>query len=204
VPSPRCTATPAFSPYIVPISVAIIMGIFLLQYRGTASVGAMFGPVMIVWFVVIAGMGVRWIALEPHVLSAVNPVHAARFFANNGYHGFCPGLGVPGRHRRGGCCGHGPLRRRADPPAWFAMVFRGCPELLGRARSCCGVRAADQLFTARATALVMPLVGLATAAASSPQALISPSFDDRQAVQLVQPASRSATRRRPSARSTFR
>ena len=70
------TATTAFEPYVVPITVVILLVVFLVQYRGTASIGAMFGPVMCVWFVVLAGMGVHWILKEPHVLTALNPYTA--------------------------------------------------------------------------------------------------------------------------------
>ena len=185
------TATPAFTPYIVPISVIIIFGIFLLQYRGTASVGAMFGPVMIVWFVVIAGMGVRWIGFEPHVLTAVNPVHAVRFFAANGYHGFVV-LGsvflvVTGGEALYADMGHfgaGPIRL-----AWFGLVF---PALLlnymgqGALLLQHPDAAVQPFYRLAPPALVVPLVGLATAAACiASQALISAVFSlTRQAVQL--------------------
>ncbi len=80
-------ATPLFTPYVVPISLAILFGLFLVQSRGTAAVGAMFGPVMVVWFVAIAALGVRAVWSAPSVLVAFNPVHAVRFFAENGLHG---------------------------------------------------------------------------------------------------------------------
>jgi KUP system potassium uptake protein len=185
------TATPALTPYVVPISVVILFGLFLLQYRGTASVGAMFGPVMIVWFVVIAAMGVRWISLEPHVLSAVNPVHAVRFFAANGYHGFVV-LGsvflvVTGGEALYADMGHfgaGPIRL-----AWFAMVFPGLIlNYFGQgALLLQHPEAAEHVFYRMApTWLVVPLVILATAAACiASQALISAVFSlTRQAVQL--------------------
>jgi KUP system potassium uptake protein len=185
------TATPALTPYVVPISVAILLALFLVQYRGTASVGAIFGPVMIVWFVVIGSMGVRWILLEPHVLSAVNPLHAVRFFATNGYHGFVV-LGsvflvVTGGEALYADMGHfgaGPIRT-----AWFGLVFPGLLlNYLGQgALLLQHPDAASQPFYRLAPpALVVPLVGLATAAAViASQALISAVFSlTRQAVQL--------------------
>ena len=185
------TATPALTPYVVPISVAILLALFLVQYRGTASVGAIFGPVMIVWFVVIGSMGVRWILLEPHVLSAVNPFHAVRFFATNGYHGFVV-LGsvflvVTGGEALYADMGHfgaGPIRT-----AWFGLVFPGLLlNYLGQgALLLQHPDAASQPFYRLAPpALVVPLVGLATAAAViASQALISAVFSlTRQAVQL--------------------
>ncbi|HZF11261.1 MAG TPA: potassium transporter Kup [Thermoanaerobaculia bacterium] len=81
-------ATPLFSPYIVPITIAILIGLFTLQRRGTGGIGAIFGPVMLVWFVTLAVLGVSWLVREPSVLAAVDPLHAVRFFARNGRQGF--------------------------------------------------------------------------------------------------------------------
>ena len=183
--------TPALTPYVVPISVAILFVLFLVQYRGTASVGAMFGPVMVVWFVVLGAMGVRWILLEPHVLTAVDPEYAVLFFVHNGYQGFVV-LGsvflvVTGGEALFADMGHfgaGPIR-----VAWFAMVFPGLMlNYFGQgALLLQDPGAADQLFYRLAPpALVMPLVGLAAAAAViASQALISAVFSmTRQAVQL--------------------
>ena len=63
-------------------------GLFALQPRGTSRVGRLFGPVTLVWFAALAALGAVGIAREPAVLAAVNPGHAARFFAENGWHGF--------------------------------------------------------------------------------------------------------------------
>ena len=185
------TATPVLTPYVVPISVVIILGIFLVQYRGTATIGAVFGPVMSIWFVVIAAMGVRWILLEPHTLAAINPVYAVGFFVANGVPGFVV-LGsvflvVTGGEALFADMGHfgaGPIRM-----AWFAAVF---PALLlnyfGQgALLLQDPSAAEQPFYRMAPPhLVLPLVGLATAAAIiASQALISAVFSmTRQAVQL--------------------
>ena len=81
-------ATPALHPFIVPISIGILIGLFMLQKHGTAKVGAMFGPVMIVWFTTLALMGLMAIIHEPHVLAAVNPWYAIRFFLDNGVSGY--------------------------------------------------------------------------------------------------------------------
>jgi KUP system potassium uptake protein len=82
------TATPALSAYIVPLSVLILTGLFVVQRQGTARVGAMFGPVMVLWFITIGAIGFSWIVKNPHVLSAVNPMHAVTFFEQNRYHAF--------------------------------------------------------------------------------------------------------------------
>ena len=74
-------ATHIFEPYIVPVTVAILFGLFLIQSHGTARVGSLFGPVMIVWFVTIAALGLRWIGRDTTVLTSFNPLHAVGFFA---------------------------------------------------------------------------------------------------------------------------
>lgn len=80
--------TPAFTPYILPISLMILIGLFLFQCRGTASVGALFGPVMLLWFAVLAVFGLMAIVEHPAVLAAVNPLHALRFLMGNSLLGF--------------------------------------------------------------------------------------------------------------------
>jgi KUP system potassium uptake protein len=81
-------ATPFFNPYVVPITIGILIVLFVFQRRGTGGIGAVFGPIMLVWFATIALLGLFWLVREPSVLAAVNPLHAARFFAQNGRHGF--------------------------------------------------------------------------------------------------------------------
>src|SRR5688572_8103535 len=80
--------TPFFRPYIVPITIAIIVLIFGVQHRGTARVGAVFGPITLVWFLMLAALGIWRITEEPSVLAAVNPAYAFRFFTENGLRGF--------------------------------------------------------------------------------------------------------------------
>jgi KUP system potassium uptake protein len=81
-------ATPLFTPYVVPITLAIIIGLFLIQRGGTARIGGLFGPVMLLWFGVLALLGLIHIVQHPAVLLAVNPAYAVRFFAANGWQGF--------------------------------------------------------------------------------------------------------------------
>lgn len=81
-------ATPLFAPYVVPVTIAIIVGLFLIQSRGTAKVGRLFGPVMLVWFLVIALLGIMQIVRHPSVIGAFNPLHGFDFFMRNGWHGF--------------------------------------------------------------------------------------------------------------------
>ncbi|NOZ85684.1 MAG: potassium transporter Kup [Deltaproteobacteria bacterium] len=81
-------ATGFFQPYILPITIFILVGLFLLQSRGTAGIGIVFGPITLLWLLTIALLGVRQIFLEPHILTAANPLHAVSFFINNGVLGF--------------------------------------------------------------------------------------------------------------------
>src|SRR6185436_5204956 len=76
---------PAFSDLVVPISVAILIGLFWLQRFVTHRIGAVFGWVMLLWFVAIGVAGLPYIVREPGVLAAVSPHHAVRFLANNGW-----------------------------------------------------------------------------------------------------------------------
>ena len=72
---------PGLQRLVVPVSIAILIGLFLIQSRGSAKVGALFAPIMLVYFVVIAVMGISQIIRDPTILQAINPVWAVRFFA---------------------------------------------------------------------------------------------------------------------------
>ncbi|KXB29518.1 potassium transport protein Kup [Dechloromonas denitrificans] len=80
--------TPAFKPYILPITLVVLVGLFLFQRRGTASVGALFGPVMVLWFAVLAVLGTLSIIEHPGVLMAINPLYAFQFLLGNSLLGF--------------------------------------------------------------------------------------------------------------------
>lgn len=77
-------ATPFFKPLIVPLSIIILIGLFLFQKHGTEKIGKVFGPIMIIWFTVLALLGISYIIKAPVVLHALNPINAALFFSNNG------------------------------------------------------------------------------------------------------------------------
>jgi KUP system potassium uptake protein len=118
-------ATPFFNPYVVPITLVILFILFLIQRRGTAGIGALFGPVMILWFLVLAVLGVLWIVRLPSVLGAVNPWHAVRFFLDNRAHGFLVlgsvflvVTGGEALYADMGHFGRGPIRA-----AWFTLVL---------------------------------------------------------------------------------
>jgi len=184
-------ATHIFEPYIVPLTVVILFGLFLIQSHGTARVGSLFGPVMIVWFVTIAGLGLWWIGRDLAVLKSFNPLHAVRFFLANGWHGFIV-LGSVFLVVTGGEALYADMGHFGKKPirlAWFALVL---PALLlnylGQgAMLLTDPSAAVQPFYLMAPRWALyPLVGLATMAAIiASQALISGAFSlTRQAIQL--------------------
>ena len=183
-------ATPVFDPYVVPITVTIIIALFAIQKYGTHRVGALFGPIVIVWFVTIAALGVRWIVRAPTVLGAFNPWHALHFFAANGFTGFAV-LGavflvVTGGEALYADMGH--FGRKPIRLAWFVLVLPALVlNYLGQGALLLANPAAEHPFFELAPSWALwPLIGIATAAAViASQALISGSFSiTRQAVQL--------------------
>jgi KUP system potassium uptake protein len=184
-------ATPVFSHYIVPITIGVLIILFVVQRAGTAKVGALFGPVMTVWFAVIATLGVVYIVREPHVLTALNPWHAVDFFVRNRKHGFlvlgAVFLCVTGGEALYADMGH--FGARPIRIAWFTIVF---PSLLlnyfGQgALLLRDPKAAEHPFFHMAPKVVqLPLVMLAAVATViASQAVISGAFSlTRQAVQL--------------------
>jgi KUP system potassium uptake protein len=185
-------ATPVFQPFVVPIALVILVALFVLQKRGTGNIGAMFGPVMLIWFVSIAALGVPWIIREPRVLEAVNPAWAIRFMGAHHWHGFlilgAVVLCITGAEALYADMGH--FGRTPIRVAWYVVVF---PALLlnyfgqGALLLAQGPKAdANPFYLLAPPHLVYPLVALATAAAIiASQALISGAFSlAQQAVQL--------------------
>ena len=122
-------ATPVFEHWVEPITILILIALFLIQKRGTQTVGAIFGPVMIVWFLSIAALGLNQILREPGVLASVNPLHAVRFFRENAVHGFLA-LGTVFLVVTGGEALYADMGHFGAKPirlAWFAFVL---PALL--------------------------------------------------------------------------
>jgi len=122
-------ATPIFKPFIIPITVVVLIGLFSFQYLGSGKVGAVFGPVMCVWFVTIAILGLYGLSRAPGVLAAIDPIYAVRFLMDTTREGFvvlgAVFLSVTGAESLYADMGHfgiRPIRR-----AWFFMVF---PALL--------------------------------------------------------------------------
>jgi KUP system potassium uptake protein len=184
-------ATPLFEAYVVPIAAAILVGIFAIQRHGTHRVGGLFGPIMVGWFVAIAGLGLIWLAEQPVVLTAVDPRHAVSFFRAHGWHGFAV-LGAVFLVVTGGEALYADMGHFGTRPirvAWFALVL---PALLlnyfgqGALLLSNPAAAAQPFFLLAPDWALFPLVGLATAAAIiASQALISGAFSlTRQAIQL--------------------
>jgi KUP system potassium uptake protein len=184
-------ATPLFEPYVVPVAVIILIAVFAIQKHGTHRVGRFFGPIMVVWFAVIALLGIVWLAREPVVLTAIDPRHAVSFFREHGWHGFAV-LGavflvVTGGEALYADMGH--FGKRPIRVAWFTLVL---PALLlnyfgqGALLLTNPAAAAQPFFLLAPGWALFPMVGLATAAAIiASQALISGAFSlTQQAIQL--------------------
>jgi KUP system potassium uptake protein len=184
-------ATHIFEPYIVPLTVSILFGLFLIQSHGTARVGSLFGPIMIVWFVTLAALGVWWIGGNTAVLTSFNPLYAVDFFRGNGWHGFIV-LGSVFLVVTGGEALYADMGHFGKKPirlAWFVLVL---PALLlnylGQGAMLLNdpATAAQPFYLMAPRWALYPLVGLATMAAIiASQALISGAFSlTRQAIQL--------------------
>lgn len=184
-------ATPRFEPLVVPLTIAILVGLFLVQKRGTAAVGGLFGLVMLAWFACLAALGLAGILSQPAVLGAVDPRHVVQFFAANRGLGFLAlgavvlaVTGVEALYADLGHFGVRPIRL-----GWYAVVF---PALLlnyfGQGALLLGDPGAvrNPFFELVPNWGRYPMVALATAATIiASQALISAAFSlTRQAVQL--------------------
>ena len=184
-------ATPFFNPYVLPITIVILVLLFSTQRHGTERIGSVFGPVMLVWFLTLAVLGITQIVRHPGVLIALSPHHAFTFFQRNGAGGFLV-LGsvflvVTGGEALYADMGH--FGRRAIRLGWFAVAL---PALLMNyfgqgALIIARPETLEQPFFLMAPRWALyPLVGLTTAATIiASQAVISGAFSlTRQAVQL--------------------
>lgn len=184
-------ATPALIPYQVPITVLILILLFLFQQRGTAGVGSVFGPIMLVWFVILAGLGLSSLLQGPEVLRAANPLYALYFFLNNGWRGFlvmgAVFLVVTGGEALYADLGH--FGRRPIQVGWFGLVL---PALLlnyfgqGALLLDDPNSLSNPFYLLAPGWALYPMVVLATTATIiASQAVISGAFSlTRQAVQL--------------------
>jgi KUP system potassium uptake protein len=184
-------ATPLFDHYVVPIAVVILIGLFFFQSRGTARVGAVFGPITMIWFVAISVLGIVHIIRAPQVLAAINPIHGFEFFMINGWRGFVV-LGAVFLVVTGGEALYADIGHFGTAPirlTWFAVVLPALTlNYLGQgALLLIEPDAAVNPFYRMAPPWALyPLVVLATAAAViASQAIISGAFSlTMQAIQL--------------------
>ncbi|MEQ1855694.1 MAG: KUP/HAK/KT family potassium transporter [Longimicrobiales bacterium] len=183
--------TPAFEPFVIPIAIAILTALFVVQRHGTTRVGVLFGPVMLVWFTTLAAFGLLHIIEQPSVLGAVDPRHAWSFFAENGWRSvlvvgsvFLVVTGGEALYADMGHFGIRPIRT-----TWFALVM---PALLlsyfGQGALILNDPAAVEnpfFLLAPGWALIPFVVLTAAAAVIASQAVISGAFSlTMQAVQL--------------------
>ena len=183
--------TPQLHPFVVPAAVAIVVALFAIQKRGTASVGLLFGPVMCTWFVVLAALGLLEIIENPSVMLALNPAYAAAFVANNPTLAFLAlgavVLGVTGTEALYADMGHfgvAPIRRAW---LWFVMPALVLNYFGQGALLLSDPQAIKNPFYLLAPQwALIPLVVLATCAAViASQAVISGAFSlTRAAIQM--------------------
>jgi KUP system potassium uptake protein len=184
-------AAPHVQPYIVPMAVAILIGLFAIQPQGTARIGRAFGPVMTLWFVTIAVLGIVGISRHPGVLAAINPLFGFRYLFSGGSGAFLVLGGVflcvTGAEALYADMGH--FGARPIRLAWSVLVF---PSLVlnyaGQAALVLnGEPTSDNIFYRLCpSALLIPLVVLATVATViASQSIITGAFSmTRQAIQL--------------------
>ncbi|MFO1071775.1 MAG: potassium transporter Kup [Geminicoccaceae bacterium] len=185
------TAQPALGPYVLPIATTVLVGLFLIQRFGTASVGKLFGPIMLLWFATLAVLGGAQVVQRPEVLAAINPVHAIGLFQVAGWQAFVAlgaiVLAVTGAEALYADMGH--FGRAPIRLAWGCLVL---PALLlnyfGQGALILNEPAALEhpFYRLAPEPLLWPLIVLATCATIiASQAVISGVFSlTRQAIQL--------------------
>jgi KUP system potassium uptake protein len=184
-------ATPALQPYVVAAAVAILLALFAIQSRGTATIGRLFGPIMLIWFAAIAVLGISGIVEHPSVFAALNPVFGLSYLFSHGATGFwvlgAVFLCVTGAEALYADMGH--FGRRPIWLAWFAIVF---PSLIlnyaGQTALVLEGAPTDGniFFRLCPELLLLPLIVLATIATIiASQSIITGAFSmTRQAIQL--------------------
>jgi KUP system potassium uptake protein len=186
------TPAPAVAPYVLPLAVLILLALFAVQRHGTAVIGRLFGPVMVVWFLTIAVLGIAAVAMYPGVLRALWPGYGIHYLATHGFAGFsilgavflCA-TGAEALYADMGHFGAKPIR-----VGWYGLVFP-CLVLSYAGQTAYvldrGLRGDDNPFFLLAPAWAqLPMVALATVATViASQAIISGVFSmTRQAIQL--------------------
>lgn len=177
--------------WVVPLSLVVLVGLFLIQRHGTARIGILFGPIMVTWFLVLGALGVYGISQQPEVMHAINPAWAVRFFVVH------PGMGVAilgavvlaltGAEALYADMGH--FGRKPIARAWFILVLPGLMlNYFGQGALLLGdpEAARNPFYLLAPSWALLPLVGLSTlATVIASQAVISGAFSlTRQAIQL--------------------
>ncbi|MGC0153679.1 low affinity potassium transporter Kup [Chromobacterium vaccinii] len=177
--------------YVLPMAVGVLVGLFLLQRHGTARVGLMFGPVMMIWFAILGILGLHQIVQQPAVLQALNPWHAVTFIKQNGFHAFLTLgsvvlalTGAEALYADMGHFGKTPIRR-----AWFSLVLPGLGlNYFGQGALLMSNPAAikNPFFLLAPDWALLPMIVLATlATVIASQAVISGAYSlTRQAILL--------------------
>jgi KUP system potassium uptake protein len=184
-------ATSALQPYVVPVAVGVLLALFAIQSRGTASVGRLFGPITMLWFIAIGIAGIAGIIRAPAVLAALNPLHALAFLTGHGFASFVVlgsvVLAVTGAEALYADMGH--FGKKAVRVGWFSLV---APALVlnyfgqGALLMVRPEAVANPFYLLLPGWALYPMVVLATAATViASQAVISGAYSiTRQAVQL--------------------
>jgi KUP system potassium uptake protein len=183
--------TTAFKPYVLPISAGVLIALFSFQCYGTARVGLLFGPIVILWFVALGAAGIHGILQAPAILQALDPTHAFRFVSSHGFASFvvigAVLLAFTGAEALYADMGH--FGKEAIRIAWFSLVFPALAlNYLGQGALLIVDPAAvsNPFYLLYPEWALYPMVGLATAATViASQATISGTYSlTRQAIQL--------------------
>ena len=182
---------PGLKPYIVPISVAILLGVFSIQRLGTGVVGKFFGPIIVLWFLMLGAIGVGHIAQQPEILAALNPVHAWGFLSERGWYLFAAVgaivLALTGAEALYADMGH--FGRRPIQIAWASLVLPALAlNYMGQGALLIADPSAieNPFYRLFPDAWLVPALVLATLAAIiASQAVISGAYSmTKQAIQL--------------------
>ena len=182
---------PSLKPYVVPITVVIVAGLFLVQRLGTAVVGRYFGPIIVMWFVTLGATGVSHVVEQPAILAALNPLQAWQFLSERGWHLFAAVgaivLALTGAEALYADMGH--FGRRPIQLAWTGLVLPALAlNYMGQGALLIGEPSAieNPFFRMFSEAWLLPAVVLATLAAIiASQAVISGAYSmTKQAIQL--------------------
>ena len=177
--------------WVVPIALVILVGIFAIQKRGTATIGKFFGPVMVLWFTTLGALGIYGIVQQPEVLKAFNPYWAVQFFVDNPVKGFivlgAAVLALTGAEALYADMGH--FGRKPIARAWLLLVLPGLVlNYFGQGALLLADPAAvrNPFYLLAPEWLLLPMIGLATlATVIASQAVITGAFSmTRQAIQL--------------------